>query len=443
MTSRRMFLVAATMVVSMTVTITAPEAWPTRTPKTPTLRIINLGAGPGSFSSAINNQGHVIGHIFTQELGFSFHAFVWQDGVLTDLGPLPGKVTTNAVAINERGHITGFSNCDPLTPLDCARAFLWRRGEMTDLGTLGGFDSRAHGLNNRSQVVGVSSNASCPFLDFDECNRAFLWEDGDMIDLGTLGGREAVAFDINDRGQIIGISLAPRAIPNEFNEFDQHAFLWQDGVMIDLGRVGEVSTPAGINARGQIIINAFVPLCPCPERAFLWDDGTRTDLGSLGGPATAAFAINRHGQVVGTSDTASGERHAFLWQNGIMIDLGTLGGGFSEAFDINSRGQVIGVSTNAAGEFRPFLWQDGVMTDLSPKTPLTRASASDINDRGKIAATVDSMAVVWVPRDDEKRHGRHKRKHHHHGHHHPHDEHDKDDHDLFDRHGRDDRHSRR
>ena len=50
------------------------------------------------------------------------------------------------------------------------------------------------------------------------------------------------------------------------------------------------------------------------------------NLGTLGGNYSHAQDINEKGQIVGISETLTGDRHAFLWQNGSMIDLGTLGG---------------------------------------------------------------------------------------------------------------------
>ena len=37
------------------------------------------------------------------------HAFLWQDGVMTDLGVLPGKEDSGASAINNLGQIVGSS----------------------------------------------------------------------------------------------------------------------------------------------------------------------------------------------------------------------------------------------------------------------------------------------------------------------------------------------
>lgn len=56
------------------------------------------------------------------------------------------------------------------------------------------------------------------------------------------------------------------------------------------------------------------------------------DLGTLGGRESEAFAVNDHGQVVGSSFTARGSLHAFSWTRAAgLVDLGTLGGTDSQA----------------------------------------------------------------------------------------------------------------
>lgn len=60
-----------------------------------------------------------------------------------------------------------------------AHAELYR---LTDLGTLGGSSSSAFGINDTGQVVGSSAIAG------DAVQHAFLYSNGSMADLGTLGG---------------------------------------------------------------------------------------------------------------------------------------------------------------------------------------------------------------------------------------------------------------
>ena len=45
-------------------------------------------------------------------------------------------------------------------------------------------------------------------------------------------------------------------------------------------------------------------------------------LGTLGGATSVATAINDLDEVVGSSQTATGQTHAFLWRDGHMTDLG-------------------------------------------------------------------------------------------------------------------------
>jgi probable HAF family extracellular repeat protein len=83
---------------------------------------------------------------------------------------------------------------------------------IRNLGMLPGGDySEAYAINDDGQVVGTSQTASAR-------EHAFLWQDGKMRDLGTLGGRYSSAYAINNRGQVVGTSRTPLS--------NSHAVLW-------------------------------------------------------------------------------------------------------------------------------------------------------------------------------------------------------------------------
>jgi probable HAF family extracellular repeat protein len=183
--------------------------------------------------------------------------------------------------------------------------------------------------------------------------------------LGTLGGKHSIAYDINDRGQVVGESTVD---PN--NNVDFHNFLWQRGVMKDIGAGFRV---VDLNNKGHIAVNTYVDGVP---HAGIWRDGKVTDLGIAG--QSEALAVNDNDEVVGSLRDAVGQARAFVWRRGVVTQLP---GDFGWARGINNKGVIVG-SANIDGAERGVVWRDGKLTELGG--PLQDAAA--INDRGEIAA---------------------------------------------------------
>ena len=246
---------------------------------------------------------------------------------------------------------------------------------ITDLGSLGGSGSSASGINKFGQVAGTSRTST-------GAQRPFLWQNGVMKDLGTLGGAGSFhsASAINDAGQVVGTS-------------NSHAFLYRRGMMQDLGTLGGTySEGHGINNSGQVVGLSYPT--SGPVHAFLWENDVMKDLGTLGGNLGVAQSINNSGQVVGTSSTTSRAQHAFLWENDVMKDLGTLGGNVSGGWDINDSGQVVGQSRlTDDGEtsiYHAFLWENSVMKDLgtlSSDSDNSTSLAWGINSSGQVVGS--------------------------------------------------------
>jgi probable HAF family extracellular repeat protein len=131
---------------------------------------------------------------------------------------------------------------------------------------------------------------------------------------------------------------------------------------------------------------------------------TLTDLGTLGGEESVAYDLNEKGQVVGKSQTASGDWHAFLWKDGSMKDLGSLGGE-SCACAINEKGEVAGYAylKGSRGACRAVRWSaTGEMTTLGWLKDWVECRGGAIGDTGTVigwAASEDtsqSAALMWT-----------------------------------------------
>jgi len=388
------------------------------------MRVTSNGSTPTEFQQVLNNQGTLVGgadtalvnpfncfNPFNQSIEcYVQHAFVRQQGKLTDLGTLPGGSASFAYFVSDNGLIAGGSengNFDPNVGTLEYHAVLWSNGTVTDLGTLGGTSSLGAGVNDAGQVAGFAQNATPdPFsiAGLGTQTRAFLWQNGKMRDLHTLGGPDSFAQFVNNNGQVAGVSYTSDTPDPNTGLPPLDPFIWENGKgMKDLGNFGGTNDFLGpflfgLNNGGEVT-GTMALTGDQIYHAFLWDGKKLIDLntssGGLGGNFSFAQGFNDAGQVVGIASLAGDQLfHAFVWQNGVMTDLGTLHGDpCSEAQSINSSGQVVGASQSAAGGCnfytRAFLWENGgPSVDLNnlvpPGSGLFLLNGAWINDKGEI-----------------------------------------------------------
>ena len=338
-------------------------------------QLTDLGTLGGSFSSgqSLNNRGQIAG--YAADAAGDIHAFRWQDGVMSDLGTLAGTnsgFNSFGFGLNADGAVAGQSD----TPTS-SDAFLWRQGVMSDLGTLGGQISGGLGINASQQVAGGSNVTTLdPTNPGAQELHAFLWRHSAMSDLGTLGtGPDSDALAINDPGQVTGWTTINTGNDPEAGGPDYYTFLWQHGVMTNLGALpgGNFSQGNALNNRGQVagfsetaLVDPADADCGNPPTfhavyAALWQHGTVSDLPPFSGdPDSLAFGLNNQGQVVGRSGSVCHSTGAALWQHGTVTDLNTVIPANSGWFlvrgrSINERGQITGDAVSPTGDDHAFL----------------------------------------------------------------------------------------
>jgi len=175
----------------------------------------------------------------------------------------------------------------------------------------------------------------------------------------------------------------------------------------ELGTLGgAVSQAKAVNRAGQVVGTSRDGLGR--TRAFLWQENVGiVDLKPLTGVNTSANDVNENGEITGGGDTGFGDFHAYLLSEGTSFDLGTLGGNESEALAVNRRGQVAGHSRIGGAVVKhAFLIPDpGRMVDLGSLGGGGAMSiAHDVNDAGAVVGLAETRtgqphAFLWTAVD--------------------------------------------
>ena len=304
---------------------------------------------------------------------------------------------------------------------------------ITDLPSLGGTNSRANSINNRTWLAGYSN------LSGNASRHASLWRGRALTDLGTLGGpNSAVTWSVKaDSGIVAGISQT--STPDPLGEAWSSAafypgatgtgyinlgFVWENGTMRALPTLGGNNGFAtGANSRGQIVgwaENAIHdPTCVPPQQLQFRPVVYGPKANQIaefplpaGDTSGAATAINEQGQAVGISgicDQAVGRhtaKHALLWDKGKIIDLGNLGAPYwNTPTNINQRGDVVGFAGAPNDPDANFL-QAFIWTPESGMKPLgflpgdVHSEAYGINEKRQVVglscdADGNCRAFMW------------------------------------------------
>ncbi len=257
--------------------------------------------------------------------GYTCLGFVWQDGVMKGLPPLPGGNNSFATGANNKGQVVGWAEngvhdgtCTEPQVLQF-HPVIWEPGTtpIQKLPLISGDTSgAATAINNRGQVVGISGTCDQAVGRYT-AKHAVLWDQGRVIPIGSLGADLwNTPMSINQHGDIVGFAGTD---PADIAGDRLQAFIWtRKHGMARLDRLPDhtYNQANAINERGQVVGFSCPADFDC--RAFLWEKDVMKNLNDLIAPGfngilLNAQDINDHGEITGRAfDPATGQLRAYV-----------------------------------------------------------------------------------------------------------------------------------
>jgi probable HAF family extracellular repeat protein len=206
---------------------------------------------------------------------------------------------------------------------------------------------------------------------------------GTFTTFAAPGAVQTTALGINNTGQIVG-SAFDGMNPTQ-------GFLYSGGAFTTINNptgTGEYLQASGINDGGQIVGTSETTSgnFTGSQGYLLLPDGTFSFLNVPGSTSTFANGINNAGQIAGRFYDSSSQ-HGFLYSGGVYSPFNVPGSmnSVTEITGINNAGQIVG-TFNDGSTTRSFLYSNNTFSMINvPGSQLTLVSG--INDAGQLVGT--------------------------------------------------------
>lgn len=192
-----------------------------------------LASNSATSISDIGDNGWIVGDSFKSSTAAKGYAVVWRDNKVVDLGAGLGSYAQH---INAQGWILGYRPISSSNPT--RQPFLWRNNRVESLGT-----PPVDPVQGTTYCAGLSDTGIVPCYTFISTisgviSRSFVWDNGSFQELLYPFATKIVASDVSRNGIVAGL-MAFTGDVSTYGDPDR-PFLWRNGQFTFLPRV-----PAG------------------------------------------------------------------------------------------------------------------------------------------------------------------------------------------------------